>query len=220
MGTPASLLRARLATINQPVEPHPNSNPAHDAPLSSRRTQIVNQAARLFARRGYHGVTIEEIGAAVGISGPAIYKHFIKKDAILADMLIGISRHLLEGGRSEVARATSPSDLLGRLVDFHTDFALSRPELIRVHEHDLDNLPDSDARAVRRLQRAYVELWVDALRACEPSLGELEARTRAHATFGLLNSTPHSVAGDSRPASGELLRRMAHGALGVAPVGL
>jgi AcrR family transcriptional regulator len=50
----------------------------------TRREQLVTAAARLFAERGFHGVTIEELGAAVGISGPGFYKHFASKDAVLA----------------------------------------------------------------------------------------------------------------------------------------
>ncbi|MBI0385672.1 helix-turn-helix transcriptional regulator, partial [Streptomyces albiflaviniger] len=40
------------------------------APAPSRREQILKEAARLFAERGFHGVGVDEIGAAVGISGP------------------------------------------------------------------------------------------------------------------------------------------------------
>lgn len=185
----------------------------------SRREQIVNTAAELFAERGYHGVTIEELGTAVGISGPGIYKHFASKQAVLAEMLISISNHLLAGGRREIEAAASPSDALNRLVSFHTDFALTRPELIRVQEHDLANLSTSEAREVRRLQRAYVELWVAVLHEIDPELSLLEARTRAHAVFGLLNSTPHSAPTDN-PLAGVVLRQMARAALAIRAIEL
>ena len=68
-------------------------------PTADRRAQIRTVAARLFATSGFHGVTIEDIGAACGISGPAVYRHFPSKDALLADLLVGISEHLLAGGR-------------------------------------------------------------------------------------------------------------------------
>jgi AcrR family transcriptional regulator len=142
----------------------------------------------MFAEYGYHGVSIEDLGSSVGISGPAVYKHFTSKDALLADLLVGISEDLLQGGRSEVAAARSPEDALERLVDFHLDFSLNEPDLIRVQDRDLASLSVSDAHTVRRLQRSYVELWVDQL---VPPLSREEARARAHAVFGLLNSTPH-----------------------------
>ena len=78
-------------------------------------------------------------------------------------------------------------------MDFHTDFALDEPDLIRVQDRDLSSLSELDARRVRRLQRDYVELWAGALRRLDPGLTPEVARTRAHATFGLLNSTPHSA---------------------------
>ena len=186
-----------------------------DEATRSRREQIVNAAALLFAERGYHGVTIEELGGAVGISGPGIYKHFSSKEAVLAEMLIGISTHLLKQGRRQIDQATSPEDALNRLIDFHTDFALARPELIRVQEHDLANLSESQAREVRRLQRSYVELWVGVLQEIDPSLAAAEARSRAHAVFGLLNSTPHSARHGEGPLAGAVLRRMARAALEV-----
>ena len=61
-------------------------------------------AARLFAERGFHGVSVGDIGKAVGVSGPALYKHFDSKDAVLAEMLVAISERLLAEGQERVAR--------------------------------------------------------------------------------------------------------------------
>jgi AcrR family transcriptional regulator len=68
----------------------------------TRRDQILETAAELFAAKGFHGVSVGEIGKACGISGPALYKHFESKDAVLAAMLVGISERLLEEGRARV----------------------------------------------------------------------------------------------------------------------
>src|SRR5947209_6565640 len=125
---------------------------------ADRRVRLLRAAARLFAERGFHGVSIEDLGAAAEISGPAVYRHFPNKDAMLAALLVGVSERLLEGGREEVAAADSPEDALRRLVAFHTEFALSDPELISVQGRDLPNLSTPAARQVRRLQREYVEV--------------------------------------------------------------
>ena len=66
-----------------------------EAPPHPPREQILREAARLFAERGFHGVGVDEIGAAVGISGPGLYRHFAGKDAMLAELLVGISGRLL-----------------------------------------------------------------------------------------------------------------------------
>ena len=70
----------------------------------TRREQILATAADLFAARGFHGVSVDDLGAACGISGPALYRHFASKDAVLAEMLVSISERLLEVGRERVGR--------------------------------------------------------------------------------------------------------------------
>jgi AcrR family transcriptional regulator len=204
----------RLATINHVVQEGalPESR-RRSTP--SRREQIVTAAARLFAERGFHGVTIEELGAAVGISGAALYKHFQSKDDVLSEMLVGISRRLLYAGQREVESSRSPREALNRLLIMQTDFALASPDLIRVQDRDLANLSASEAQKVRKLQRAYVEIWVDVLEAVDPLLDSGEARTKAHAIFGLLNSTPHSAVARSVESVRATLLEMAEASLRV-----
>ncbi|MFF8843069.1 TetR/AcrR family transcriptional regulator [Streptomyces sp. NPDC015127] len=183
----------------------------------TRREQILKEAARLFAERGFHGVGVDEIGAAVGISGPGLYRHFPGKDAMLAELLVGISERLLSGGRLRVEEASAgPDAVLESLIDGHIDFALDDRPLITLHDRELDRLRDSDRKLVRQLQRQYVELWVTVVRELHPDVAESEARAAVHAVFGLLNSTPHLGANGGGPlgraATESLLRRLAHGA--------
>jgi AcrR family transcriptional regulator len=179
----------------------------------SRREEILHQAARLFAARGFHGVGVDDIGAAVGISGPGIYRHFASKDAMLAEMLIGISERLLEGGSQRVEGVSDPATALDGLIHWHIDFALRNPELIVVHDRDLASLPADTQRTVRQLQRRYVELWVSVIRAGSPGVDEPAARAAAHAVFGLLNSTPHIASVAERELLATILHQMARNAL-------
>ncbi len=189
---------------------------------SDRRSQLIAAAERLVAERGYLAVRLEDIGAAAGVSGPAIYRHFPNKEALLVELLVGISTRLLRGARDVVEQVEDPRSALDGLIDFHLDFALGESDLIRIQDRDLGHLPESAKRQVRRAQRQYVEIWVEALRRLHEDrlhedLGEAEARLMAHATFGLLNSTPHSVkSGAAKPAeagSRAILRRMTVAAL-------
>lgn len=204
---------------------------APDTAGPTRREQILTEAARLFARHGFHGVSIAELGAAVGVSGPALYRHFPGKEALLAEMLIDISERLLAGGRDRVHH-DDPRAALADLVDFHVEFTTREPELIVVQDRDLANLPEEPRRTVRRLQRTYVELWVDTLGRVHPGVAHADARTVAHGVFGLLNSTPYSPRAEqssarrsdarSSDAHGSdaraaVLRRMALAALDAAP---
>ncbi|MDX3583824.1 SACE_7040 family transcriptional regulator [Streptomyces europaeiscabiei] len=193
-----------------------------DAP--TRREQILKEAARLFAERGFHGVGVDEIGAAVGISGPGLYRHFAGKDAMLAELLVGISGQLLTGAKLRVAEADGrdAEALLDSLIEGHIDFALDDRPLITLHDRELDRLRDSDRKLVRQLQRQYVELWVQVLREAHPGLAEPAARSAVHSVFGLLNSTPHLGRPGSLPgraATAGLLHRMARGAFEAAASG-
>lgn len=160
---------------------------------ASRREQILSTAAELFAARGFHGVSVVDLGAACGISGPALYRHFSSKDAMLAEMLVSISEELLSVGRERIVDSESPKEAIRALVGWHIDFALNNKALIVVQDRDWASLPDQAREQVRTLQRRYVELWVDQLRQVHRELGPKQARAMAHATFGLLNSTPHSA---------------------------
>lgn len=180
---------------------------------AERRRQLLRAAARLIAERGFTGVRLEDLGAAVGISGPAVYRHFPNKDALLVEILVDISRRLFAGGTAVVETTSDPRSALEGLVDFHLDFALGEPDLIRVQDRELHSLPNDARREVRLTQRRYVEIWVGVLCRITPSLPESDARTMAHATFGLINSTPHSADPRSPEATRAVLRRMVLSAL-------
>src|ERR1700741_2904481 len=160
---------------------------------SDRRLQLLSSAERLFAERGVLAVRLEDIGAGAGLSGPAIYRHFPNKESLLVELLVGISTRLLAGARDVRSRSADAAAALNDLIDFHLDFALGEPDLIRIQDRDLAHLPAPAAKRVRKAQRHYVEVWVGVLGELNHKLAEADARLTAHAVFGLLNSTPHSM---------------------------
>src|SRR5207248_6741914 len=105
-----------------------NPTPLANGEKANRREQILAAAAELFAHHGFHGVGIDDIGAAVGISGPALYRHFRSKDAILGEMLNSISRYLLDGGKTWASRSGDPDDTLAGLEQFHVGLALAHTD--------------------------------------------------------------------------------------------
>jgi AcrR family transcriptional regulator len=179
----------------------------------SRRDEILTIAVDLFATRGYHGVSMDDIGSAAGVTGPALYHHFAGKEAMLSAALIPVSEGLRDGGRSRVDAADGDEAALEALVDFHVEFALENPAVISVHLGELDRLPDEPRRMIRRLQREYVEQWVDVLTRLRPELTPDAARVCAHAVFGLMNSTPFLRSPLARDRVSALLREMALAAL-------
>ncbi|MFY1696996.1 TetR/AcrR family transcriptional regulator [Solwaraspora sp. WMMA2101] len=173
----------------------------------SRRDEILQIAVGLFAARGYHGVSMDDIGAAAGVTGPALYHHFAGKEAMLAAALIPVSEELLDGGRARVAANSTDADAaLASLIEFHVEFALANPAVIALHLHELDRLPEEPRRRIRRLQRLYVEEWVGVLTGLRRELDAAEARVLAHAAFGLMNSTPFLGGEVDRDRRAALLR--------------
>jgi AcrR family transcriptional regulator len=173
----------------------------------SRRDEILEIAVGLFASRGYHGVSMDNIGTAAGVTGPALYHHFAGKEAMLAAALMPVSEGLFNGGREVVqACAGDARAALSQLVDFHVEFALANPAVIALHLHELDRLPQEPRREIRRLQRQYVEVWVEVLTVVRENLDASEARVLAHAAFGLMNSTPFLGGEVDRGRRASLLR--------------
>jgi AcrR family transcriptional regulator len=178
----------------------------------TRREEILAIAVDLFATRGYHGVSMDDIGTAAGVTGPALYHHFAGKEAMLAAAITPVSEELLAEGRKR-SGGRPPRESLEALVDFHVAFAIDNPAVITLQLHELARLPDDSRRTIRRLQRLYVEEWVAAITRARPGLSAAEARVAAHAAFGLMNSTPFLDSQLDRGRVSSLLRRMALAAL-------
>lgn len=177
------------------------------------RERLLENGAALFAAKGFHGVGVEELGESVGLTGPSMYRHFRTKGALLAKMLITVSQSLLEGATEVIEENLDPKQTLAALIDRHVEFAISFPDLIKVHERDFGNLEEDDARQVRRLQRRYVELWVDQIQLVRQSESTETARIMAHAVFGMLNSTPRLRTNQQRNEVASLMRGLAQKAL-------
>ncbi|WP_453985647.1 TetR/AcrR family transcriptional regulator [Brevibacterium casei] len=207
---------------------------------AARREQLLEVAKTLFARHGFHGVRLDDLAKGAGISAPAVYRHFSSKEAVLEELLVGISEYLQSGGAeivgdaeilgdAPVAQSTdtpaevvpappSPADAdstLSALIDFHIAFAMSEPDLIRIQDRDFAALPEASRRAVRRLQRAYVSRWAQVAVLVHPQWSLEAATVRVHAAFGMMNSTPYQARGSAAEVVRRELRAAAAAALGL-----
>jgi len=180
-------------------------------PVSARREELLEIAADLFAREGFASVTVGDLGAAAGISGPALYHHFDSKEAVLGEMLVGTSHHLLVAART-TRDSVPPEALVHELVALHVDFAVDHRALISVQYRDLTNATAEDQERVWSLQHDYVQIWVDAVVDRRPELSPAAARPVVHAALGLINSTPFSPLAPATEMV-DVLRTMANAAL-------
>ena len=185
---------------------------------AARRAELLAAAARQMADRGFAAVRLEDIGAEVGVSGPAVYRHFASKTDVLDQLLLDISERLHAGGAEVIDRGGAPEEVLRHLVEFHIDVLVTKPDLIAIQDRDLASLTPEANHRVRSLQRRYVENWVSVLLDIAAAQGRPltteAARVRAHAAFGLLNSSPRLPAYPEDELR-ELLTAMAMAALSV-----
>ncbi len=175
----------------------------------ARRERLLSAAAELVARRGFHAVGIGEIGAAAGVTGSAIYRHFDSKQDILVALFDTVLDELLDGARNAVRDTDDPESRVRALVERHVTFALRDRSIIAVYDQESHNLPDDDRHRLRRKQRLYVDLWADALEPLRPDLSRPALTAAVHGVFGLLNSVADHSVRVPDPVLATLLGRMA-----------
>ena len=170
-----------------------------------RRERILRAAAELVAARGFHAVSMADIGAASGIVGSGVYRHFESKAAVLAALLDDGMQRLLDTAAAAVGSGRPDAEVLDELLRDQVRFAVDEALLVRLWLREVQTLPDGDQRRLRRLQRHYVEEWVHTLRELRPELPDADARARVHVALGAVQSAATWNAGVAREPLAELL---------------
>ena len=170
-----------------------------------RRERILRAAAELVAERGFHAVSMADIGAASGIVGSGVYRHFDSKSAVLVALLDEGMERLLAGAAEAVGSGRPEAEVLDELVRDQVRFAVDEALLVRLWLGEVRTLPDGDQRRLRRLQRHYVEEWVHTLRELRPELPDPDASARVHVAIGAIQSAATWNAGLPREPLSELL---------------
>ena len=178
-----------------------------------RRELLLQAAADLFSAKGYHAVGIDDIGAAAGISGPGVYRHFPSKVAILEALCDRALASMLEGAREIPAAQPEPAAALEALVDLHVDFAVARRALLGVWIREQRALSDEVRRSLRRRLRAYEQPWREVMGQLRDDLAPEEIAVAVTATLSMLNTAAIVDADVSAERLSRLLRRMALAAL-------
>jgi AcrR family transcriptional regulator len=159
-----------------------------------RREMMLAAAAELFGKKGFRGTGIEDIGAAVGTTGPAIYRHFASKEAILVELLeraVGRSRQDVLSVRK---RRMPPERTLSEIVRKAVAHVIETSDLVVVAEQELPILSPELRRRIARGRAAILREWSSALQAVRPELVDAEARSICLAVFALITSLPRTAA--------------------------
>lgn len=163
-----------------------------------RAAKIRDAAAELFASRGFHTVSLAEVGQAAGIVGSGIYRHFPSKYAVLVSLLEEAMSQLLAAAEGILADHQDSAVTMRRLVRTQIDFCLDMRRQVQLYRHELHALQPEDGRRLRRMQRRYNEEWTTTLLELRPDLPEAAARALVHAAIGAIQSVVTYDSGLSR----------------------
>ena len=156
---------------------------------------------------------IDDIGAAAGISGPGVYRHFASKQSLLEALCDRAMTRMLEGAQQILATVDDPYTALEGLVDLHVAFTCSERALIGVWVREARSLSDDVRRSLRRRMREYEQPWLQTLGALREDLTPAEVAVVTGSTLAMLNGTAFTSLVVSPEELARLLRRMALAAL-------
>ncbi|MCX4853544.1 TetR/AcrR family transcriptional regulator [Streptomyces canus] len=135
---------------------------AEGTPAADRRSAIRQAALRLFAEQGYGSTTMADIGAAVGIRGPSLYKHVASKHELLAEIMIGTMEQLIADNIVAVSGTDDVREQLRRSVEAHIRYHARHRLEAFVGNREIGSLdqPDQDRVLGRRsdYERRFREL--------------------------------------------------------------
>ena len=174
----------------------------------SRREQLLSAAAKLFDERGFQSVSMSDIGTAVGIAGPSIYKHFPSKgDILVAVMIRGNER--MRAGVAAARAASDPRQALAILVQSHIQFSIEHSHLIGLLISERSELPEKERAGTYRAQRDYLDLWVGVVDSAYPRRSRAETKLLVSSVFTVINNLVRTGRLAARPDLADRLINLA-----------
>jgi AcrR family transcriptional regulator len=149
---------------------------------------IVAAAAELFRKHGYRGTNIDDIGVAVGISGPGIYRHFKSKEAILVELIEGSVGRTRRDVRAALGSDQTPHEALRRLVRDTVETGIADRSLVELADRELHHVSAEERKRIVVKLQAVLRDWVVLLRRVDPSLSPERARCAFLAMMALVRS--------------------------------
>ncbi|WP_406634312.1 TetR/AcrR family transcriptional regulator [Amycolatopsis sp. WGS_07] len=187
------------------------------SPRSSRRQTLIKVAGELFHERAFDAVTTEMIGARAGVTGPALYRHFPSKQALLIAVLEDPLKDLLANARETAAEVTDPRKALEAMIDYHVERSLQNVPSTLVFLKNEHNVPEEERHRMRRMMRLYAEEWSALVERLRPDLSDAQNRVLTHAVFSMINSIPQFNSGLDPASVATTIRTAAINALLVPP---
>jgi AcrR family transcriptional regulator len=134
----------------------PESN--RESVRRAREQQILDEAAALFSRRGFHNTSLQELGDLLGLTRPAFYYYFKTKEDLLWRLIGELGDGLLEHARPIAKLKVSPQERFRRLIKLHVVTLLRNADAFRISFAERHMIsPERDAE-FKVGEQAYQEL--------------------------------------------------------------
>ena len=152
--------------------------------LDAFRGRAVAAATKLFAERGYAGVTLRSLAKALGVSPMTPYRYFENKEELFAMVRTEALSRFADVQRDAVAGIEDPEEALRTLGRVYVRFALDEPDAY----HTIFDILQAQAGSYPELEseqaRAFSYLHAAVTAAVDAELIK-ESRCAAHICFGL-----------------------------------
>jgi AcrR family transcriptional regulator len=181
----------------------------------SRREAVLAAAVDLFKRDGYQAVSMEDIGAAAGITGPSVYNHFASKAELLSTALHRESEVLQFSLARTLAESSTAAGALRRMLGVYAELSRTRISAAPLLQKELAWLLPAEQEALRLVQRGVLAECAALLRACRPELDETEARVTVMAAMTPITVVPRLPLPVARAAVPSVLAELAAASLGI-----
>ncbi|MGH6890285.1 MAG: TetR/AcrR family transcriptional regulator [Rhizomicrobium sp.] len=178
------------------------------ADFAERRAAIVEEAARLFAERGFLGASIADLAAACGSSKSLVYHYYASKEDILFDVMHSHVKALLDAAERVAASEAAPAAKLRALTHAFMGLYVGAAARHRVLLNELGRLPKARRAIVVEIQRRLIAVVADLVAALRPDLPSALANPAAMLWFGMINWT-HTWMNPKGAASPEAIAELA-----------
>jgi AcrR family transcriptional regulator len=156
------------------------------------RDRLLQEALRLFADRGYWGVSIAQIGASCGITKQSLLHHFGNKEKLYREVLGTIAAELEElVGRARSDHA-KPADQMWKLLTLLGTPEAQRDSMLRVIMRELLDIGERAETASAWPLKGFLDS-LDQLLAETPALSTASREYRLAAAYLLLGALKYKV---------------------------
>ena len=160
------------------------------ADYEQRRQAILDQAAALFARVGFHGASMAELAAACQMSKSLLYHYYGSKEELLYAVMLSHVDDLADDVERVIGGDLPPADKLSRLIHAFMDHYVGAADRQKVLLNELGALPADKRAVIVSKQRALVDAVQRLLATLVPDGGDpARQRVRTMLLFGMINWT-------------------------------